>query len=145
MNKYRVVDLFSGCGGISKGFMNTGKVEMIGAIDFEQSACDTYKKNFPEANVICGDIRDITVESTGFKDVDIMVGGPPCQGFSALNRWEKEKDDDPRNRLFIEYLRFVDELRPKAIMIENVKQILTDGNGWSPRSKTSGSKSVELL
>ena len=93
MRKYRVIDLFSGCGGISKGFLNTGKVEMIGAIDFEKSACDTYEQNFPGAKVICGDIRDITVESTGFSDIDIMVGGPPCQGFSALNRWEKEKDD----------------------------------------------------
>ena len=133
MRKYRAIDLFSGCGGISKGFVDTKRVEMIGAIDFEQSACDTYKKNFPEAKVICGDIRDISVESTGFSNVDIMVGGPPCQGFSALNRWEKEKDSDPRNRLFIEYLRFVDELRPKAIMIENVKQILTAKNGYAPK------------
>lgn len=136
MRKYRVIDLFSGCGGISKGFLNTGKVEMIGAIDFEKSACDTYEQNFPGAKVICGDIRDITVESTGFSDIDIMVGGPPCQGFSALNRWEKEKDDDPRNRLFLEYLRFVDELRPKAIMIENVKQILTSKNGYAPKHIT---------
>jgi len=131
--KYRVIDLFAGCGGISKGFANTGKVEMVGAIDFEQSACNTYQKNFPGAKVICGDIRDISVESTGFSNIDIMVGGPPCQGFSALNRWEKEKDNDPRNRLFIEYLRFVDELRPKAIMIENVKQILTAKNGYAPK------------
>lgn len=133
MNKYRVVDLFSGCGGISKGFYNTGKVELIGAIDFEKSACDTYEKNFPGAKVICGDIKDISVEETGFNNIDIMVGGPPCQGFSALNRWEKDKDDDPRNKLFLEYLRFVDELRPKAIMIENVKQILTAKNGYAPK------------
>ena len=136
MRKYRAIDLFSGCGGISKGFSNTGKVEMIGAIDFEQSACDTYQKNFPGAKVICGDIRDISVESTGFSNVDIMVGGPPCQGFSALNRWEKDKDNDPRNKLFFEYLRFVDELRPKALMIENVKQILTSKNGYAPKHIT---------
>lgn len=133
MKKYKVVDLFAGCGGISKGFLNTGKVDLVGAIDFEPSACKTYKENFPNANVICGDIREISVKSTGLSNVDIMVGGPPCQGFSALNRWEKEKDNDPRNRLFIEYLRFVDELRPKAIMIENVKQILTSKNGYAPK------------
>lgn len=133
MKKYRIVDLFSGCGGISEGFYRTGKVNIVGAIDFEQSACNTYQQNFEEAKVICGDIRDITVESTGFSNIDIMVGGPPCQGFSALNRWEKDKDEDPRNRLFIEYLRFVDELRPKAIMIENVKQILTAKNGYAPK------------
>lgn len=146
MKKYRVIDLFSGCGGISKGFHNTGKVEMIGAIDFEKSACDTYAKNFPGAKVICGDIREVSVESTGFSNIDIMVGGPPCQGFSALNRWEKDKDDDPRNRLFIEYLRFVDELRPKAIMIENVKQILTSKNGYAPKhiSEFLGERGYEV-
>ena len=133
MLKYRIVDLFAGCGGISEGFYRTGKIDVVGAIDFEQSACNTYQKNFEGAHVICGDIRDITVESTGFSDIDIMVGGPPCQGFSALNRWEKDKDDDPRNQLFVEYLRFVDGLRPKAIMIENVKQILTAKNGYAPK------------
>lgn len=131
--KYRAIDLFCGCGGISKGLKNTGRVDIIGAIDFEQSACNTYKKNFPNANVICGDIKDIDVKSTLFSKVDIMVGGPPCQGFSALNRWDKDKDEDPRNKLFLEYLRFVDELHPKAIMIENVKQILTAKNGYAPK------------
>ena len=133
---YRVVDLFSGCGGISEGFRNTGKVEIVGAIDFEPGACKTYSYNFPEAKVICGDINNITVDSTGFRDVDIIIGGPPCQGFSGLNRWEKDKDNDPRNRLFIEYLRFVDELKPKAIMIENVKQILTQKGGFVPKHIT---------
>lgn len=136
MKKYRVIDLFAGCGGISKGFYNTGKVKIVGAIDVEQSACNTYKKNFPTAKVICGDINEISVETTGFSDIDIMVGGPPCQGFSALNRWEKDKDNDPRNKLFFEYLRFVDELRPKAIMIENVKQILTAKKGYAPKHIT---------
>ena len=131
--KYSVVDLFCGCGGISKGFQNTGRVKIVGAIDFDKAACDTYKNNFPKANVICGDIKDISVDSTNFSNIDIIVGGPPCQGFSALNRWDKDKDDDPRNKLFLEYLRFVDELRPKAIMIENVKQILTSKNGFAPK------------
>lgn len=137
MKKYRVVDLFSGCGGISKGFFDTGRVEIVGAIDSDQAACDTYKMNFPSANVICGDINDITVESTGFKDIDIMVGGPPCQGFSRLNYWDKDRDNDPRNELFFQYLRFVDELKPKAILIENVKQILTVKNGYVPMHITN--------
>ena len=134
--KFRIVDLFSGCGGISLGFKNTGKTDIVGAIDIDQSACDTFQKNFPEAKVICGDIKQITVSETGFTNIDILIGGPPCQGFSALNRWEKEKDNDPRNRLFLEYLRFVDELRPRAIMIENVKQILTAKNGYAPKHIT---------
>ena len=135
--KYNVVDLFSGCGGISKGFNNTGKVNIVGAIDVEQYACNTYAMNFPDAKVICGDINQISVESTGFKDIDIIIGGPPCQGFSRLNFWDKDRDNDPRNRLFYQYLRFVEELQPKAIMIENVKNILVAKDGFAPKAISS--------
>ena len=135
--KYNVIDLFSGCGGISKGFENTGKVNLIGAIDFDKAACDTYKLNFPKTNVICGDINNITVESTGFKDIDIIIGGPPCQGFSRLNYWDKDRDNDPRNKLFYQYLRFVEELQPKALLIENVKNILVAKDGFAPKAITS--------
>lgn len=135
--RYRVVDLFSGCGGISKGFENTGRVEIVGAIDFDQSACNTYKLNFPKANVICGDINQITVDSTGFKDIDIIIGGPPCQGFSRLNYWDKDRDNDPRNKLFYQYLRFVEELQPKALLIENVKNVLVAKEGFVPQAITT--------
>ena len=135
--KYRVIDLFSGCGGISKGFFDTGKVEIVGAVDFDLAACNTFKKNFPDASVFCGDINSISVNDTHFADIDIIIGGPPCQGFSGLNRWEKDKDNDPRNKLFLQYLRFVDELRPKALLIENVKQILTSKDGYVPKHITS--------
>lgn len=135
--KYTVIDLFSGCGGISKGFDNTGRVIIVGAIDFDKAACNTYQLNFPEAKVICGDINNISVESTGFKDIDIIIGGPPCQGFSRLNYWDKDRDNDPRNKLFYQYLRFVEELQPKAIMIENVKNILMAKDGFAPKAITS--------
>lgn len=134
--KYKVIDLFSGCGGISKGFDNTGKVELVGALDFNQPACDTYKKNFPSTKVICGDINQISVESTGFHDIDIIIGGPPCQGFSRLNYWDKDRDNDPRNQLFYQYLRFVEELQPKALLIENVKNALVAKNGYVPLNVT---------
>ena len=135
-NKYNVVDLFSGCGGISVGFQNTKKANLVGAIDFNKAACDTYKLNFPAANVICGDINNISVESTGFKDIDIIIGGPPCQGFSRLNYWDKDRDNDPRNQLFYQYLRFVKELQPKALLIENVKNILVAKDGYVPENVT---------
>ena len=135
--KYNAIDLFSGCGGISKGLENTGRINIVGAIDFDQAACNTYKKNFPKANVICGDINEITVESTGFKNIDIIVGGPPCQGFSRLNFRDKDRDNDPRNKLFYQYLRFVEELQPKAILIENVKNILVAKDGFAPKAITS--------
>ena len=134
--KYNVIDLFSGCGGISEGFNNTQRVNLIGAIDLDKAACDTYKLNFPKAKVICGDINNITVESTGFKDVDIIIGGPPCQGFSRLNYWDKDRDNDPRNQLFYQYLRFVEELQPKALLIENVKNVLVAKNGYVPQNVT---------
>lgn len=130
--KYRVIDLFSGCGGISEGFLQNNKFEIVGAIDFDKMACKTYKYNFPNANVLCGDISKIEIEDTNFDDIDIIVGGPPCQGFSALNRHQK-LEDDPRNKLFFEFLRFVKELRPKALMIENVQQILTNKNGYAKK------------
>ena len=135
--KYNAIDLFSGCGGISKGLANTGKINIIGAIDFDQAACNTYKKNFPNANVICGDINNISVESTGCNSIDIIVGGPPCQGFSRLNYWDKDRDNDPRNKLFFQYLRFVEELQPKALLIENVKNILVAKDGFVPQNITN--------
>lgn len=64
--------------------------------------------------------------------MDIVIGGPPCQGFSRLNYWDKDRDNDPRNELFFQYLRFVKELRPKAILIENVKNILLAKGGYVP-------------
>ena len=134
MKKYNVIDLFCGCGGLSKGFLDTKRVKILGAIDFNADACNTYKQNFPDANVICGDISTISVDSTNFADVDILIGGPPCQGFSRLNYWDKDRDNDPRNELFFQFLRFVDELKPKAILIENVKNILAAKNGYVPRN-----------
>ncbi len=134
---YRAIDLFCGCGGISVGFADSGRVKMIGAVDFDQAACNTYQLNFPDTHVICGDINQISVESTGFKDIDFIVGGPPCQGFSRLNFHDKDRDNDPRNKLFYQYLRFVEELQPKAILIENVKNILVAKDGFAPKAITS--------
>ena len=142
--KYNAIDLFSGCGGISKGLENTGRINIVGAIDFDQAACNTYKKNFPKANVICGDINEISVESTGFKNIDIIVGGPPCQGFSRLNYWDKDRDNDPRNKLFFQYLRFVEELQPKALLIENVKNVLVAKGGFVPQNITNILESIGL-
>ena len=70
------------------------------------------------------------VEDFGDKEIDIVVGGPPCQGFSSANRWNKE-NEDPRNKLFFEYLRFVELLKPKAVVIENVRGILTRDKGFA--------------
>lgn len=127
----RVLDLFCGCGGISEGFDLAG-YDIIGGIDFNEDATKTFKHNFPKAEVLNIDISSISDEDIKktFKKVDIIVGGPPCQGFSSANRWQKEQDD-PRNKLFFQYLRFVDVLQPKVVLIENVRGLLTRDNGYA--------------
>ena len=130
-NEYTVLDLFCGCGGISCGYKLAG-FNIIGGIDFNQDAVNTFALNFKKAKVHCTDITTIT-DSTIIEDyhgVDVIVGGPPCQGFSTANRWQKEIDD-PRNKLFFEYIRFVKILKPKVIMIENVRGLLTRDNGYA--------------
>lgn len=126
-----VLDLFCGCGGISKGFELAG-FSIVGGIDFNNDATKTFKLNFPNAKVQCVDICTVPDEDiiSLYKGVDVIVGGPPCQGFSSANRWQKELDD-PRNKLFFQYLRFVKVLRPKAILIENVRGLLTRDKGYA--------------
>lgn len=126
-----VLDLFCGCGGISKGYDLAG-YNIIGGIDFNEDATNTFRHNFKKAEVFCIDISTFTNEMVKEKygSTDIIVGGPPCQGFSSANRWQKETED-PRNKLFFQYLRFVEVIRPKAVMIENVRGLLTRDHGYA--------------
>lgn len=132
MAKYNVLDLFCGAGGLSLGFKLAG-FNIIGGVDFMKDAIATHEKNFKNSISICGDITKIdnekVLELFGKNNVDIIIGGPPCQGFSAGNRQQIE--NDPRNKLFFEFIRFVKVLKPKAIVIENVRQILTKDNGFA--------------
>lgn len=130
-DKYTVLDLFCGCGGISLGFQLAG-FDIIGGVDNNEYATKTFAHNFRKATVLCTDITSITNEQIidKYRNVDIIVGGPPCQGFSSANRWQKESDD-PRNKLFFEYLRFVKVLNPKVVMIENVRGLLSRDNGYA--------------
>lgn len=128
-----VIDLFCGCGGISEGFRLAG-FNIVGGIDFNDESIKTYQRNFPKAKGICADLLQFNdamiLKEFGKAEVDVIVGGPPCQGFSAANRWQKE-NEDPRNKLFFEYLRFVKVLKPKVVMIENVRGILSSNNGYA--------------
>lgn len=129
---YKVLDLFCGAGGLSLGFKLAG-YKIVGGIDFQRDAIQTHEANFKGSKSICGDICEINDEmvKTLFGNrVDIIIGGPPCQGFSAANKQQK-LEDDPRNKLFFEFIRFVRILKPKAIVIENVRQILTKNNGFA--------------
>jgi DNA (cytosine-5)-methyltransferase 1 len=73
---------------------------------------------------------EMILKEFGKSRIEIIVGGPPCQGFSSANRWQKESED-PRNKLFFEYLRFVEVLKPKVVLIENVRGILSNNNGYA--------------
>lgn len=131
VKKYKVFDLFCGAGGLSYGF-KLGGFEIAGGVEWDKSAMETHKNNFKSTFEFCGDIKDISDETIRKElgGIDVIIGGPPCQGFSSANRQEKEKDD-PRNKLFFEYLRFVEIIRPKVFVIENVKEILTKNNGYA--------------
>lgn len=131
-----VIDLFCGCGGLSEGFRLAG-FNIIGGVDFNNAAIKTFNKNFKEAKGICCDLLTMGEEEIistfgDLKDVDVIIGGPPCQGFSNANRYKSE-DEDPRNKLFFEFVKFVDLAMPKAIVIENVRGIVTMNNGYAKK------------
>lgn len=134
MRKLNVLDLFCGCGGLSEGFRLAG-YNIIGGVDFNSAAIDTYRKNFPEGKGICCDLLEMDKEKIvsmlgNIEDVNIIIGGPPCQGFSAANRYHLEEEDE-RNKLFFEFVKFVDMAKPEAILIENVRGIITSNKGYA--------------
>lgn len=117
----KVIDLFAGAGGFSEGFKQAGhKIE--GFVEYWKPAIETYKKNFPEAELIGQDIAAIIDERIKEFKADIIIGGPPCQGFSMAG---KRNPGDRRNTLFEHYLHFVEILKPKFCVLENVKGIHT--------------------
>lgn len=129
----KVLDLFCGCGGLSAGFKLAG-YEVAAGIDADQKAISTYALNFPAAQTFCEPIESFSEKKIqklfGKEKITIVVGGPPCQGFSNANRWQKERND-PRNALFYDFIRFVEVIKPKIVVIENVRGILTHKNGYA--------------
>lgn len=132
--KLSALSLFSGCGGFSLGFSSAG-FKVKGFLELESYLRDIYKLNFPDSVEIGSDITKVTQESlTKFSniigDIDVIIGGPPCQGFSLSG---KRDITDPRNQLFNHYLRFVNTFRPKIAVLENVRLLSSMKNndgGW---------------
>lgn len=121
MKKYNVIDLFCGAGGLSCGFERAGYNILLG-VDNDKKALETFELNHNGAKSICGDITQVSYEKDikpliGDTAIDVIIGGPPCQGMSLSG---PRKFDDPRNKLYLSYIRLVDEIRPKAFVIENV-------------------------
>lgn len=127
--KYKVIDCFCGAGGLSLGFEKSG-FDVVYAFDFAKDTIETYKHNpkHHHGPAFVRDIHNVTKASIeedlghNLGEVDVVIGGPPCQGFSVQRRGD---DSDPRNDLVLEYVRLLKELRPKLFIMENVEGILS--------------------
>ncbi len=122
----RSLDLFSGAGGLSLGFLLAGG-QPIGAVDFDQDSISTFSKNFPMATHNHAVSIEDWSPSKQEKKVDVVFGGPPCQGFS-LARGQRFVDD-PRNSLYKHFVRIVKTVRPEWVVMENVEGLLSIGEG----------------
>ncbi len=121
------VDLFAGGGGLTVGLKRAG-FRVIGAVELDPHAFATYKTNHPEVRIFKQDIRTVKGDDLGLiyrRNVDLVAGCPPCQGFSSLTA--KYKREDPRNVLIREMLRIVREMGPRAVMLENVPGLALKG------------------
>jgi DNA (cytosine-5)-methyltransferase 1 len=124
--KLTAIDLFAGCGGLSQGLRKAG-FRVLGAIENDEKAATTYKLNHPDAHVWTEDIRNVKTLRVSRRlrlrkgDLDLLAGCPPCQGFSTMRTLNgKRSVRDKRNDLVSEFVRFVEALRPRAVMMENV-------------------------
>lgn len=124
---YRTLDLFAGAGGLSYGFEQTGEFEIVAAAEINENARKTYLKNHNKKdilmikNVVGYDFKKLNDEL----NIDIIIGGPPCQGFSNANR-QKNHIVSLNNSLVKEYFRAIKEIRPKAFVMENVSMLASD-------------------
>lgn len=135
MQPFRVLDLFCGTGGFSKGFEDQGDFEVLLGIDILDVAVGTFKINHPKATAVVRDIRclppeDLLDELNIARDaVDVLIGGPPCQGFSSIRPNRSMAWDDPRNGLFRDFAGYVSWFRPAAFVLENVIGLVTFNQG----------------
>lgn len=122
--KYKVFSTFCGCGGLDLGFERAG-FAIIGANEVDPNACRSYKLRFPRTNLVEKDIR-IVPNKKFPKNIDILIGGYPCQGFSELSY---QRLDDDRNFLYREFGRVLTAAQPKMFLAENVRGLVNMANG----------------
>ncbi|WP_202969171.1 DNA cytosine methyltransferase [Gemmatimonas phototrophica] len=133
-NNLSIIDLFCGTGGFSQGFLNfSTRFALKYAIDLDASASETARRNHPGILVETNDIRSVSPQSVQSairrKRVDVVIGGPPCQGFSSLRPNRSNKREDDRNNLYLRFAQFVEAFRPKVVVLENVVGLLTHQGG----------------
>jgi len=136
---YKTIDLFSGAGGLSLGFNATGRYKSVFAVEFDNAAARTFARNFNhqiiENDLLGNEMLDITKPGYVFNDdirklgivslnADIVIGGPPCQGFSPLGKISPRDEHLRMNQLWQEYMRVVAQVKPLAFVIENVPELL---------------------
>ena len=135
LGKFKIIDLFCGTGGFSKGFEATGKCEVVLGLDNLPIAIETFKLNHSKAHAVCGDIRKVSPKSAAELvnlkkgQVDLIIGSPPCQGFSSIRPHRSTNDDDPRNNLLYQFSEYVKFFKPKAVVMENVVGLATHKAG----------------
>lgn len=133
--KPTAISLFAGAGGCSLGFQQAG-FDVRFATDIDRDAVETYRCNFPETPCAAADVRDLGVDllltKVGLRtgELDILLGGPPCQGFSSAGM---KSGEDPRNSLVRHYVRLLEGVRPKWFVMENVEGLLTNDGGLHVR------------
>ncbi len=131
MNNLKIIDLFCGCGGFTQGFVQAGYKTLLG-VDMWRDATTTYKHNFPDCNIINDDITKVSTEQllekagVSAEQVDGIIGGPPCQGFSISG---KRMIDDPRNILYKSFVELVGDIKPKFFVMENVPGLVSMAKG----------------
>lgn len=125
----KVIDLFSGVGGLSEGFKMAG-ANIILANEIDEEIAESYSRNHPSTKLLREDITKVDIEEifSQYSDIDIIVGGPPCQGFSQKGK--RLLMDDPRNFLFRYFFNVVGYVKPKYFLIENVPNMLTSQDGY---------------
>ncbi|MFS0556365.1 DNA cytosine methyltransferase [Brevibacillus sp. 179-C9.3 HS] len=134
----RVLDLFSGCGGLSEGFVQAG-FDVAVSVEIDEKACETQRRNHPDTIIIQGDLTEVgpneLIEQTGINEFDLIIGGPPCQGFSLIgtrlgtSKTFGEFGEDPRNKLYKEFVKYVRYFQPKMFLMENVPGLYSMHNG----------------
>ena len=127
LNAPTVISTFAGCGGSSLGYSMAGYHELL-AVEWDDNAVETFKLNFPDVSVYHGDIHALSVDEcirlaglSGSRELDVLDGSPPCQGFSTAG---KRQLDDDRNQLFREFIRLLRGLQPRAFIMENVSGLV---------------------
>lgn len=115
----KAISLFSGAGGMDVGFKNAG-FNVIAANELDKHACETFRANHPDCKLIEGNIDSCGEELFTLKGIDVVFGGPPCQGFSVAGKMDP---DDPRSKLIFSFCNIVERVKPKAFVMENVKAL----------------------